>query len=63
MLVVAPGEFEKSLAGADPRHDVAVRDGSDTAVILYTSGTTGNPKGAELATTTWAATSAPTWPR
>ena len=43
VLVVAPGEFEKALAAADPRHDVAVRDGSDTAVILYTSGTTGNP--------------------
>ncbi len=48
LIPVVPGEFEKLLAAADPVHDVADRDGSDTAVILYTSGTTGTPKGAEL---------------
>ena len=48
VLVVVPGEFEKALAGATPTEGVAERSGSDTAVILYTSGTTGNPKGAEL---------------
>ncbi|NNG18027.1 long-chain fatty acid--CoA ligase [Naumannella sp. ID2617S] len=46
--VVAPGEFEQELAGLTPRTEVAERDGSDTAVIFYTSGTTGRPKGAEL---------------
>ncbi|HEU5486607.1 MAG TPA: long-chain fatty acid--CoA ligase [Microlunatus sp.] len=48
VLVVAPGEFETALAAATPTAGVAERSGSDTAVILYTSGTTGNPKGAEL---------------
>ncbi len=33
---------------ATPVTDVVDRDDSDTAVILYTSGTTGRPKGAEL---------------
>ena len=36
------------LAAATPVRDVAEKVGSDTAVILYTSGTTGRPKGAEL---------------
>jgi long-chain acyl-CoA synthetase len=33
---------------AEPVSDIVPRDGGDTAVILYTSGTTGNAKGAEL---------------
>ncbi|HWF50041.1 MAG TPA: long-chain fatty acid--CoA ligase [Solirubrobacteraceae bacterium] len=45
---VAPGEFEQLLGTASPRPEVADTDDSDTAVILYTSGTTGTPKGAEL---------------
>ena len=48
MIVVKPGEFEALLAGASREPDDIERDPSDTAVILYTSGTTGTPKGAEL---------------
>jgi long-chain acyl-CoA synthetase len=47
-LIVAPGEFERLLGSIAPLAGVAGRDPSDTAVILYTSGTTGTPKGAEL---------------
>jgi long-chain acyl-CoA synthetase len=48
VILVKPGEFEKLLAEQDPVTDLAERDADDTAVILYTSGTTGKPKGAEL---------------
>jgi long-chain acyl-CoA synthetase len=47
-VLVAPGEFEQLLGGADPVEAVAERADDDTAMILYTSGTTGTPKGAQL---------------
>ncbi|MEV0810045.1 long-chain fatty acid--CoA ligase [Micromonospora sp. NPDC050200] len=47
-LVVEPGRFAETLAAYEPVTEVAERDALDTAVILYTSGTTGQPKGAEL---------------
>ncbi len=47
-VVVEPGEFEQIVGAAEPVTEVAETDDSDTAVILYTSGTTGTPKGAEL---------------
>ncbi|GAC1440317.1 MAG: long-chain fatty acid--CoA ligase [Solirubrobacteraceae bacterium] len=46
--LVAPGEFESLLTAAEPLSGLVERDDQDTAVILYTSGTTGTPKGAEL---------------
>src|SRR3954454_19563990 len=47
-IIVKPGEFEALLGDAPRAPENVERDGSDTAVILYTSGTTGTPKGAEL---------------
>jgi long-chain acyl-CoA synthetase len=47
-VVVEPGEFEKELGEAEPVDEIAERDDGDTGLILYTSGTTGKPKGAEL---------------
>jgi long-chain acyl-CoA synthetase len=47
-VIVKPGEFEDLVGRASPITDVTERDDGDTAVILYTSGTTGTPKGAEL---------------
>jgi long-chain acyl-CoA synthetase len=47
-LLVKPGEFENIVGAAEAVTEVAQTDDGDTAVILYTSGTTGQPKGAEL---------------
>jgi long-chain acyl-CoA synthetase len=47
-LLVEPGDFESLLARSEHSPEVVERGRSQTAVILYTSGTTGTPKGAEL---------------
>jgi long-chain acyl-CoA synthetase len=47
-IIVEPGKFEERLGAAEPVTEIVDRADEDTAVILYTSGTTGTPKGAEL---------------
>jgi long-chain acyl-CoA synthetase len=47
-ILVTPGGFEQLAESVTPRPQVVETADADTAVILYTSGTTGTPKGAEL---------------
>ncbi|MEZ5077029.1 MAG: long-chain fatty acid--CoA ligase [Solirubrobacterales bacterium] len=48
LIEIEPAGFERLLGGFEPAAGTVDTAAEDTAVILYTSGTTGRPKGAEL---------------
>jgi long-chain acyl-CoA synthetase len=48
LIEVEPESFAELLGDREPTAEVAETGEEDTAVVLYTSGTTGKPKGAEL---------------